>query len=298
MSLDFMNDNGVFLPMLNDVGRNNFYKAALTHAAPGKTVCDIGAGTGFLSLLAVDAGAKHVIAVERDKARCAYMQQLLDRVGYSDSIEIVQGDFLDLDIAADVYVTETINTQIFGEDIIKLSNHASRYGGAFIPQGFRIWPEVYENHPVFVLDLAKSEAYNFEPGIDVNKKYIQEISQDFTSQYDLDDTVFRANQLNRLFTMLPNFTDIKLNKLYQGTPVDINLDHYNDEMVEIKFPTMLDGFAVMSILKWQAYYNQITLNSDQCWFGNVAKYIRTEFATQSEIKFRYDPQIRDWRLQY
>jgi len=54
---DFFKDNGVFLPMLNDASRNQFYKKALDIAAPGRVVCDIGAGTGFLSILALQAGA-------------------------------------------------------------------------------------------------------------------------------------------------------------------------------------------------------------------------------------------------
>ena len=168
MSTDFFKDDGVFLPMLNDVARNEFYSAALKIAAPEKTVCDIGAGTGFLTVLALQAGAKHVIAVERNPKRFQYLKHNLERTGYADRVTMIHADFLDCDIHADVYVSETINTQIFGEDMVKLSNHAQRHGGEFIPGNIKIWAEVYENHPVFVLDLTESEAVEFDPAVDID----------------------------------------------------------------------------------------------------------------------------------
>ena len=58
--MDWMKDDGIFLPMLNDTGRNKFYDKAIALAAPGKIVVDIGTGTGILSILAARAGAKKV----------------------------------------------------------------------------------------------------------------------------------------------------------------------------------------------------------------------------------------------
>ena len=88
MILDFFKDDGVFLPMLNDVGRNAFYKDALKIAAPGKTVCDIGAGTGFLSVLAAQSGAARVIAVEQNAARCEYLEKNIKKVGIDDLVQV------------------------------------------------------------------------------------------------------------------------------------------------------------------------------------------------------------------
>ena len=79
MSMDWFNDDGIFMPMLNDTGRNIFYKTAIEAAVPGKTVCDIGTGTGFLSVLAAHAGAKHVIAVERDLQRYQYTKSIIEK---------------------------------------------------------------------------------------------------------------------------------------------------------------------------------------------------------------------------
>jgi SAM-dependent methyltransferase len=300
MSLDFFKDDGVFLPMLNDTGRNTFYKAALDIAAPGKTVCDIGAGTGFLSVLAVQAGAANVIAVEQDAARCAYLEKNIKQMNLDNRVQVVHGNFLDLDIPADVYVSETINTQIFGENMIALSNHALGHGGEFIPSQFKIWAEVYQNHPIFILDLLHNESSDFLPGVDIDSDFVFKINQDLAAQYNLQETVYRANQLNRLFPMLNNFADLQLVSRGSTEPImlDLNtrIDHDN---IQLTVPgNLIQADHDMVVIKWQAVYKTATLYHDQCWFGNVAKSIKYQFRTQHDVVFKYDPMIRDWQLKY
>jgi len=299
MSLDFMKDDGVFLPMLNDTGRNIFYKTALELAAPGKVVCDIGTGTGFLSILAVHAGAKHVIAVEQNIERYQYAKSIVEQLGLSNQIELVLGDFLDQDIKADVYVSETINTQIFGEDIIKLSNHALKHGGAFIPGQFKIHAEVYQWHPIFIVDQAGSEAFEYQPDIEVNPAFASIINQDFQQQHSLSYTRYQANQLNRLFKMLPEFKDLKLTKYHQTQPITVDLNTLNNESdltVTIPFADVKKFQQSMYVvLFWQAEYGEITMNCRDVWFGNISKHI---MGATTDIEFRYNPQIRNWRLTY
>ena len=299
MSLDFMKDDGVFLPMLNDTGRNIFYKTALELAAPGKVVCDIGTGTGFLSILAVHAGAKHVIAVEQNIERYQYAKSIVEQLGLSNQIELVLGDFLDQDIKADVYVSETINTQIFGEDITKLSNHALKHGGAFIPGQFKIHAEVYQWHPIFVVDQSGSEAFEYRPDIDVDPAFASIINQDFQQQYSLSDTRYQANQLNKLFRMLPQFTDLKLTKYHQTQSITVDLNTLNNESdLAITIPLAdVKKFqqSMYVVLFWQAEYGPITMNCRDVWFGNISKHI---MGATTDIVFRYDPQIRNWRLTY
>ena len=258
MAIDFMKDDGVFMPMLNDVGRNQFYKQALDRSAKDKIVCDIGAGTGLLSVLALQAGAKHVIAVERNEDRFKYLNENLQKLGLTDKIETHCIDFLNSDIRADVYVSETINTQIFGEDIIKLSNHVLGRGGQFIPTGFKIWAEVYQDHPVFMLDLTGKQEFGnqpskFTPGININPEFINKISQDFTQQYDLQHTVHTADQFNRLFTLLDKFDDLKLIKTGETTPIIVNLNqHTIENNIKITVPNDIVGYGwPMIVLKWE-----------------------------------------------
>lgn len=300
MSLDFMKDDGVFLPMLNDDGRNQFYKAAIERAAPGKVVCDVGAGTGLLSILAAKAGATKVIAVEQDTARAEYMRSIIDRVGLIDKIEIVNDNFLNTDIAADIYVSETFNTQIFGEDMIKLSNHAHKHGGVWIPSQFEIVAHVYESHPIFILDLSNSEAYEFCPNIEIDPAFEQIINTDFQSQYSYNDTLYRANQLNKLFRMLPDFTDVKLNLLHQTPPVIVDMNTLIDEeniVIRIPHEKLYRWSNSVVVLFWKARYQDIELDCTKIWFGNVAKIIPMQHQQpNTDVTFKYIPEIRNWQV--
>jgi predicted RNA methylase len=55
--------------MLNDKVRCETYKNAIKASVKGKIVLDVGAGTGFLSVIAAKAGATHVYAVEYSEMR-------------------------------------------------------------------------------------------------------------------------------------------------------------------------------------------------------------------------------------
>ena len=75
--------------MLKDKARTDAYKNSIeknAHLFEGKTVLDIGTGTGILSLFAVKYGkAKKVYAV--DNADIAYFaKDIINQAGYSDKI--------------------------------------------------------------------------------------------------------------------------------------------------------------------------------------------------------------------
>ncbi len=57
-------DPGIHEEMLSDEVRVENYRAALNALSFEKVVVDVGAGTGLLSLMAMDAGAKCVYAIE------------------------------------------------------------------------------------------------------------------------------------------------------------------------------------------------------------------------------------------
>ena len=65
--------------MLNDVERNRSYEAGIEAAVReggGRTVLDLGAGTGLLSLMAARAGAERVYACEASEVKPADIEEI------------------------------------------------------------------------------------------------------------------------------------------------------------------------------------------------------------------------------
>lgn len=293
-------DDGVFMPMLNDTARNRFYKRAIESVARDRTVVDIGAGTGMLSILASRAGARQVIAVEKDPGRARFLQEMISDTGLKN-IEVVNADFLDTDIAGDVYVTETINTQIFGEGILELARHARRHPGIFVPGRFEISATVYEDHPIFVLGRQHSEAFEFQPDIDIDPIYQEVINKTFQATHPLDQTLYRANQLNNLFEMLPAMPEIKLKKLYKTDTlvVDLNSDTAADSLrLCVPAESIPSSSNVSMVLFWKITFGEITMCGNDAWFGNVEKVMLSDRRSGQDIVTWYDPSIKDWRFRF
>ncbi len=299
--MDWFRDDGIFLPMLNDVSRNKFYKSALDIAAPGMIVADVGAGTGILSILAAQAGAKKVFAIEKDAVRAAYLRNMIDKLNIAAKIEIVQDDFLKADIAADIYVSETINTQIFGEDILFLADHARRQGGCFIPSTFEINVEIYEHHPIFVLDQKHPDCFEFTPGINVDHEFERSVNQDLRHRHPLMETAYRANQLNKLFQLLPRFNDVRLDCLWQSQPLIVDLNTPLDlDKIKITVPTAdvpSRNAGWYLVLFWKARYQHLVMDCKDVWFGNVSKSIMNDHRTpNTDIQMWYNAVLRDWHV--
>lgn len=297
-----MKDDGIFMPMINDTGRNQFYKRAIESTVAGKIVCDIGTGTGLLSILAVKAGASHVYAVEQDPGRAALAHSLFKQLNITDRVTVVEDNFLNTNIPADIYVSETINTQIFGENIIELADHARQFGGEFLPGKFEITAQLYEDHPIFCLCQTRSDAFEFQPDISIDPVFEKEINSQFQQAHSLENTLYRANILNGLFTQLPKFTDLKLTKISETDPIIVDLNQPIDiNSLKLTIPRTQQNTRanVYVVLHWQAVYRDIVLNVDSTWFGKVSKTILKRCRNPNlDINIWYDTKIQDWRLSF
>jgi len=67
-------NNEIHKEMLQDVERINAYRLALSSLSEKKVVIDVGAGTGILSMIAMDYGATCVYAIEMSKICHAAIQ--------------------------------------------------------------------------------------------------------------------------------------------------------------------------------------------------------------------------------
>ena len=130
-----------FADMLHDSERNRLYyrglESAISHLkAEGRRVhvLDIGTGTGLLSMMAAALGADSVTAIEEFKPmeRCA--KKVISLNGFADKIRVIGkrstgvkvGPGLDMEMKANVLVTEVFDTELIGEGAIGTFNHAHK----------------------------------------------------------------------------------------------------------------------------------------------------------------------------
>ena len=160
--VDFENHDGVSLPMLNDVARNQFYDQILTEVRDHDCV-EIGFGTGLLSMLALKHGARSIIAYESDPNRYQLGREIIKIFGLQHRITLLNQRYdHTCDHDRTVVFTETVDENIWGEG---LYNSLPRLPGRrFLPGQYFL--EIY-SVPISA-DIASSliqmhEEHQFAP---------------------------------------------------------------------------------------------------------------------------------------
>lgn len=171
--------------LLGDAPRNAAFHAALKAVIkPGvSTVADLGAGTGFLSFLARQLGAKHCTLIEYTDT--IQLAQALARTNRIDGLSFIQGHSAQIKKPekVDVVVSETLGNYALEENLLETLNDARRYlkkNGVLIPCGLKqfiapvlsprlqdeidIWPHVGFG---IQLDAARS--------ISLNNMYVRDV---------------------------------------------------------------------------------------------------------------------------
>ncbi|XP_072242669.1 protein arginine N-methyltransferase 7 [Leuresthes tenuis] len=128
-----------YADMLHDHDRNEKYYQGIRGAvarvkARGErvVVLDIGTGTGLLSMMAVTAGADLCYAVEVFKPMAEAALSIVEKNGFSDKIKIINkhstdvtvGPDGDMQVKANVLITELFDTELIGEGALPSYEHA------------------------------------------------------------------------------------------------------------------------------------------------------------------------------
>lgn len=131
--------------MLYDENRVNRYRDAIFRTVKeGDVVLDVGTGTGILSFLCLQAGAKRVHAVDRSPV-IRWAQELAESNGFSDRIVFHPKDSreVEIDEKVDVIVSELIGHMAFEEGMVESITHAKekflKPGGLLIPQAVTLF---------------------------------------------------------------------------------------------------------------------------------------------------------------
>lgn len=158
------------LSMLHDTHRMDSFRRAI-HATvqPGDVVVDIGCGSGVLSFMACEAGARRVYAIEGGPVIEVARELAIDN-GFADRIEFLEGWSIELGLPepADVLISETIGNAGLDEGIVAWTFDARqrllRPGAALIPQRLRVWvaaAESFDEHAVVSDWLAPNLPYDY-----------------------------------------------------------------------------------------------------------------------------------------
>lgn len=107
-------------PMVHDTRRNDAYRDALRRAVrPHHHVLEIGTGSGLLSMLAAQAGARRVTSCEMVPAIAGRARRVIARNGFADRISVIPARSQDLEIGRDLAEAgDLLVSEIVGNDFV------------------------------------------------------------------------------------------------------------------------------------------------------------------------------------
>ncbi|HEX7240099.1 MAG TPA: amino acid adenylation domain-containing protein, partial [Longimicrobiaceae bacterium] len=170
----FVFDEMIYQGLTHDTLRNARYLRALQRHAPGRVVLDVGTGMhAILARLAVQAGARHVYAVELLEPSYLAARERIRQLGLEDRVTVIHGDArtVELPEPADVCVSEIVEAIAGGEGAATILNHVQRLmapGGVMIPgltqtrMAAVTLPEPIRREPAFSRSAAHYVAWIFE----------------------------------------------------------------------------------------------------------------------------------------
>lgn len=129
--------------MLRDDARNAAYAAGIAAVAPGRTVLDIGTGSGLLAMLAARAGARHVYACELNQRLALTAREIIAANGLANRITVFHAHSSKLDRdtdlggGVDLVISEIFSDNLLGEGVISSLDDARNRlflpGALFLP---------------------------------------------------------------------------------------------------------------------------------------------------------------------
>lgn len=130
--------------MLRDGLRNAAYRAAIERFAPGRSLLDIGTGSGLLAMMAARAGARQVYACEENAMLAASARAVIAANGLADRITVFDRHSATLDRnrdlggGVDLVVSEVFCHTMVGEGVLASLAHAraelARPDALFLPK--------------------------------------------------------------------------------------------------------------------------------------------------------------------
>jgi SAM-dependent methyltransferase len=134
--------------MLADAPRMQAYRRAIEAVVrPGDVVADLGTGSGVLALMAAQAGAGRVYAIDRRPRSLWIAERIIRANGAEETIELIEADVREIVLAqpVDLIVNELIGDFGTDEDIF---DAVARFARANLSPDGRIIPEQLQTYLV------------------------------------------------------------------------------------------------------------------------------------------------------
>ncbi|KAI0949561.1 type I protein arginine N-methyltransferase Rmt1 [Taiwanofungus camphoratus] len=147
---------GIHEEMLKDTVRTGSYRNAIInnpHLFKGKTVLDVGCGTGILSMFAAKAGAKHVVGIDMSNI-IDQATKIVEANGFKDTITLVKGKLEDVPLPItefDIIISEWMGYFLLYESMLDTVLLAR---DRYLKPGGMIFPD---NATLFLAAIEDSE---------------------------------------------------------------------------------------------------------------------------------------------
>lgn len=204
-NIDFENQNGTWLPMINDFERNQFYDQIICRNVAGKRCLDIGFGTGLLSILALKHGAKSILAYESNPDRYLMAKDIIKWLKLQSKIVLVNEHY-DHTLGVhniDTVISETLCGNLWAEGMYR--SMPRQPGIQFLPG--RYFLEIYAVpiSPSFAQGLIEpsDDQWRFAPGVDMPDQFVAAVNLIIAKKYH---TVIKSKRPIRLSQGIVNFS--------------------------------------------------------------------------------------------
>ena len=178
----YVYDDLLYYAMTNDEKRNQSYRIAINKLVPGKVVLEIGTGPDvILSRFAVEAGARHVYAVELLQETYDKARDTIKRLNLQDKITLIHGDATKVELPeeVDVILSEIVGAIGGSEGCTVIQNQTRKF---LKPDG-----HVIPNRSLTTITpIALPGDFFSEPGFSkTSAPYVEKIFKELGYPFDL-----------------------------------------------------------------------------------------------------------------